>query len=257
MRIIWLCLVALLSWLVATVVLFPAAPVVDRVRSQLGPVALEGVSGKLYSGVIDRVHSTDDLLPLEFQNVGWTVAPQTLLNGGAGANIRFDGYGGGGTGQVLRRWNGDIVVDDFDIRVQAKALEPLLPVPIASFAGELQGRFEQIVLANNVLKSIQGDLTWNNAALETPVPTALGTVNVVINPEGEQSHVVKLSAVGGDVTLDGAVTVTLSGDFSADVLFTPSASASQAVINGLRQMGRADNQGRVRFQRQGNVNRLM
>lgn len=257
MRIIWLCLVALLSWLIATVVLFPAAPVVDRIRPQLGPIALEGVNGKLYNGVIDRVRSTDDLLPLQFQNVGWTLAPQTLLSGGAGANIRFDGYGGGGTGQVLRRWNGDMLVRDFDFNAQAKALEPLLPVPIASFAGELQGRFDEVLLANNVLKSLSGNLTWNDAALETPIPTALGKVDVLIRPEGEQSHVVTLSAVGGDVTMDGSVTVGLNGDFAADVLFTPAASASPAVINGLRQMGRADAQGRVRFVRQGNVNRLM
>mgnify|MGYP000400549783 CR=1 FL=1 len=104
---------------------------------------------------------------------------------------------------------------------------------------------------------MNGSLTWDKAALETPIPTALGTVDVIIRPEGEQSHVVTLSAAGGDVTMDGTVTVSLNGDFSADVLFTPSDSASQDVINGLRQMGRADSRGRVRFQRQGNVNRLM
>jgi len=257
MRILWLCLVGLLSWLVATVVLFPAAPVVDRIRPQLGPVALEGVNGKLYNGVVDRVRSTDDLLPLEFRNVAWTLAPGTLLSGGAGANLQFDGYGGGGTGQVLRRWNGDIVVRDFDFTAQAKALEPLLPVPIASFAGELSGHFDTVALANNVLKSMSGTLTWDNAALETPVPTALGKVDIVIEPENEQSHVVTLSAVGGDVTMDGSVSIALNGDFSADVLFTPAADAPPAVVNGLRQMGRADSSGRVRFQRQGNVNRLM
>ena len=180
MRILWLCLIGVLSWLIATVVLFPAAPVVDRIRPQLGPVALEGVNGKLYNGVIDRVRSTDDLLPLEFQNVGWTLAPGTLLSGGAGANLKFDGYGGGGTGQVMRRWNGDIVVSDFDFTAQAKALEPLLPVPIASFAGELSGHFDTIAMANNVMKSMNGSLSWDNAALERPVPTALGKVDIVI-----------------------------------------------------------------------------
>jgi len=257
MRILWLCLIGVLSWLIATVVLFPAAPVVDKIRPQLGPVALEGVSGKLYNGVVDRVRSTDDLLPLEFQNVGWTLAPGTLLSGGAGANLRFDGYGGGGAGQVMRRWNGDMVVSDFDFTAQAKALEPLLPVPIASFSGELSGHFDKIALANNLLKSINGSLTWNNAALETPIPTSLGKVDVVIRPEGEQSHVVTLSAVGGDVAMDGSVTLALNGDFAADVLFTPSDNAPPAVVNGLRQMGSADSRGRVRFQRQGNVNRLM
>jgi hypothetical protein len=257
MRILWLCLLGLLSYLIAVVVLFPAAPVVDRLRSQLGPVALEGVNGKLYRGVIDSVRSTDDLLPLELQNVGWTLAPQTLLNGGAGAAITFDGYGGSGSGLVSRAWNGDIMVSDFDITMQAKALEPLLPVPIATFSGELAGDIDQLKLVNNLLTRVDGKLTWRNAALQSPVPTSLGTVDVLIQPEGDASHVVTLSAAGGDVGMDGSVTLTQSGDFVADVLFTPAASASPAVLNGLRQMGRPDAQGRVRFQQQGNVNRLM
>lgn len=257
MRFIWLCLVGILSWFLATLVLFPAAPVVDRIRPQLQGVALEGVNGKLYKGVIDRVRSTDDLLPLEFRNVGWALAPGTLLAGGAGVTVSFEGYGGEGQGQAMRLWNGDIAVSDFDVNLQASELEVLLPVPIASFDGELRGRFDEILLSNNLLDRMSGDLNWSNARLQTPIPTALGDVEVLIRPEGEQSHLITLSAEGGDVTMDGSVTMSLNGDFTADVLFTPTASASADVVNGLRQMGRADSQGRVRFQRQGNVNRLM
>lgn len=257
MRIFRLCLVGLVVYVIALLVLFPAAPVVDRIRPQLGAVALEGVSGKLYKGQIDQVRSTDDLLPLEFRNVGWTLAPQTLLQGAAGASLRFDGYGGSGSAEVARSWNGNVSITDFDYTAQAKALEPLLPVPIASFSGELVTHFDQIVIADNLLKSADGQLTWNDAVLERPVPTSLGTVNVIIKPGDEQTHVISLSAEGGDVTMEGSVTLSLNGDFDANILFTPSPRASPAVINGLRQMGRADAQGRVRLQRQGNVNRLM
>ncbi len=257
MRIVWLTLLGLLAYVVGVAVLFPAAPVVDRIRPQLGPVALEGVNGKLYKGVIDSVRSTDDLLPLEFSNVGWTLAPKTLLSGGAGASFSFDGYGGQGQGLAARRWNGDIAITDFTFNAQAKALEPLLPVPVASFSGDLTGDIAAIELSNNLLSRFEGTLNWNNAQLESPVPTSLGDVQVQITPEGEQSHMITLDAAGGDVAMEGTVTMTQSGDFSADVLFTPAASASPAVINGLRQMGRADAQGRVRFVRQGNVNRLM
>jgi hypothetical protein len=257
MRIFRLCLVGFIAYIMAIIVLFPAAPVIDRIRPQLGPVALNGVSGKLFKGVIDQVRSTDDLLPLEFRNVGWTLAPQMLLNGAAGASISFDGYGGSGSADVARSWNGDLTVSDFDFTAQAKALEALLPVPIASFSGELVTHFDKIVLANNLFRSADGQLTWNNAALEAPVPTSLGTVSVIIKPRDEQSHLINLSAAGGDVAMEGSTTLSLNGDFATDILFTPSPNASPAVINGLRQMGKADAQGRVRLQRQGNVNRLM
>ena len=257
MRFVSLCVLGIVSYLIAMVVLFPAAPVVDRFRPQLGPVALPGVHGKLYKGVIDEVSSTDDLLPLVFQNVAWSLAPQTLLKGGAGVKFSFDGYGGAGEGLLARAWNGSIAVTDFDITALAKELEPLLPVPIASFSGELVGDFARISIVNNLLQSLDGTLTWSNAALQTPVPTALGNVVVVIEPQDEKSHQVTLKASGGDVLMDGTVTLTQNGDFNADVLFTPTQSASPAVRNGLSQMGRPDPDGRVRLQRQGNVNRLL
>lgn len=257
MRFIGLCLLGILSYLIAMVVLFPASPVVDYFRPQLGPVALEGVNGKLYKGVVDEVRSTDDLLPLEFQNVGWAIDPMSLLKGGAGVSISFDGYGGQGRGLVTRAWDGSISVSEFDFNAQAKELEPLLPVPIASFTGELLGNIDKLTLVNQLLTGFDGSLSWRNAALVTPVPTSLGTVDVVIKPDGEQSHTVTLKAAGGDLSMDGQVVVSLNGDFAADVLFTPAQNAPAAVLNGLRQMGRPDAQGRVRFQRQGNVNRLM
>jgi hypothetical protein len=257
MRFIGLCLLGIFAFLITVVALFPAAPVVDRIRPQLGTIALEGVNGKLYKGVIDTVRSTDDLLPLEFQNVGWVLVPNTLLKGAAGASFSFDGYGGSGKGMATRGWSGSVDITDFEFNAQAKALESLLPLPIASFSGQLIGNIERVSVVNNLLAMAQGKLSWEDAALETPSPTALGTVEVDIKPQGEQAHVVTLKAVGGDVLMDGSVTVSMDGDFTANVLFTPTSAASQAVRNGLRQMGRSDGEGRVRFKRTGNVNRLM
>ena len=256
MRLFGLCLLGLVSYLLAMIFFFPAAPLVDRIRPQLGPVALEGVSGRLFKGSINTVRSTDDLLPLEFENVGWTLAPSTLLSGG-GATITFEGYGGGGQGLIQRSWNGDVQVNDFTANLQAKALEPLLPVPVASFSGELQADIQQLQLVDQLLTRLEGQLIWQNAQLETPVATSLGNITLDIEPEGEQSHELTISAEGGDVAVEGTVTVTQSGDFTADVLLTPSADAPPAVLDGLRQMGPADGQGQVRIQQQGNVNRLM
>ena len=256
MRFLVLCLLCIVAFLVTLVALFPAAPAVDRVRPQLGPIALEGVNGKLYKGVIDTVKSTDDLLPLEFQNVGWALAPQALLKG-TGATFSFDGYGGSGEGLATRTWGGAIDITNFEFTAQAKALEPLLPVPIASFSGELIGDIKRISMVDNLLAEALGTLTWENAELQTPIPTSLGTVVLDIRPEGEKSHIVTLKAEGGDVAMDGTVNLSMNGDFKADVLFTPAPSASPAVLNGLRQMGQVDAVGRVRFQRSGNVNRLM
>ena len=145
MRIVWLVLVGLLAYVIGVVAFFPAAPIVDRLRPQLGPVALEGVHGKIYKGVIDTARSTDDLLPLELSNVGWTLAPKSLLSASAGAAFRFDAYGGQGEGLASVKWNGDLKISDFQFNVMAKQLEPLLPVPVASFNGEISGDISDLL----------------------------------------------------------------------------------------------------------------
>lgn len=257
MRAVWLIVVGLFAYVVAIVVLFPASPVVERIKPQLGPVAIEGVSGKLYKGLLASVRSTDDLLPLEFRNVGWTLAPSALLSGAAGATIRFEGYGGGGEALVSRSWNGDINIADADLNLQAKELESLLPVPIASFGGTLVGDIKKITIVDELLTAFEGTLNWNDAVLESPIRTFLADVKVQIDPQGEESHRITLDSTGGDMILEGSVDITLSGDFTADVLFTPSPNAPPEVLDSLRQIGSPDAQGRVRFVRQGNVNRML
>ncbi|MEE9322245.1 MAG: type II secretion system protein N [Granulosicoccus sp.] len=262
MRILRLILLGVLAYVVAMVAFFPAAPVVDRIRPQLGAVALEGVSGKLYSGKVNTVRSTDDLLPLEFSNVAWRLSPSSLLKGGAGAVISFDGYGGGGEGNVTRRWNGDIAVSDFKFNASAKELEPLLPVPVASFSGRLNGEFARITLQNNLLTALEGSLSWSDAVLATAafgpqLSASLGKIDINVAPEGDESHVALVAAAGGDVAIDGKVSFARNGDYSTDLVLTPASSAPPQLLNVLKRIGRPDAQGQYRIKQSGNVNRMM
>ena len=253
-RVVGLCLLGLAAWLVTVVVRFPAAPLVERLRPGLGPVALDGVDGALVDGRVARLRSTDDLLPLELSDVRWTLAPGALVQG-AGADVSFAGYGGGGQGRVLRAWNGDIVVDDLTFTAEAKALEPLLPVPIASFSGELAGDVARVVLEEGLLATFEGSFTWTEALLETPVRAALGTVDVSVEQLSAEEHVARLSASGGDVAAEGSVSVARDGDFVADVLLTPSASAPPDLVAAIGRIARPESGGRFRLRQTGNVNR--
>jgi len=262
MRVLRLILLGILAYVIAMVVLFPAAPVVDRIRPQLGPVALGEVSGKLYRGNVNTVRSTDDLLPLEFSNVAWRLSPSSLLKGGAGAVISFDGYGGGGKGQVTRRWNGDVAVSDFTFDADAKELEPLLPVPVASFGGRISGELAKVMLQNNLLTSIEGSLNWTDALLVTAafgpqLNTSLGRIVIDVVPEGDGTHVATVNAAGGDVAIDGNISFAQNGDFSTDLVLTPASTAPPQLLNVLKRIGRPDAKGQIKVRQSGNVNRMM
>lgn len=255
MRVFKLVLLGIVCYLVVLLLRFPAAPVVDHFRPQLGPVAIEGVSGPLLGGQIERIASTDDLLPLEASNLRWKPALSQLFTGG-GAQVDLEAYGGSTSALVARAWNGDVTVSDLSMTARAKELEPLLPAPIAAFDGNLSANISKILLQAQLLTEFEGVIEWTDAVLERPIAARFGTVRIDVSPNGDDTHSGVLTAAGGDVSGEGNFTLALNGDYSLDVVLTPTANAPSALINSLRSVVNADAQGRYRIQQRGNVNRL-
>ncbi len=254
MRFIWLCILGILAYAVSMVVLFPAESVIKRVEPQLKPLLLNGVEGKLYSGRVGDVIYNDDLLPISFQNVRWQIAPSAIPSGG-GANFQFDGYGGSGEGTVKRAWNGDVSLSDLNFTAVAKEFDSFT-MPFASLSGNMSGEVDTVELKNQLLHKMVAALTWNQAELTLPFNIKLGTVDLTIEPVADDQHVADLKARGGEVSADGKITITLQGDFNADVLLTPTSAASPDIVNTLSQFARRDAQGRFRWTQRGNINRL-
>jgi len=259
MRVVRLILLGLLAYLVSVVFLFPAAPLVERIKPNIKPVELAGVSGKLFNGTVANVKYADDLLPLEFTDVAWKAAPSALLKGGVGANVSYQGYGGGGEGQVQRKWNGNLSVSDFVFDADSKQLEVLLPGPVAEFSGKIDGRLDTVVLANNLLEKLQGQLVWNQAIIVTrlygpEIIANLGQFNIDIEPQDNAVHKIVLKSEGGDLFIDGSVTMAPNGDYRTDLLLTPSANAPEPLLQTLQQRTRPDGGGRYVIKHSGNVN---
>jgi len=256
-RIIRLLLLGLIAYVLSVVWLFPAAPVLDRFKPQIQPVKVVGVEGRLYKGTANSVIYNDDLLPLELSNVQWRLMPRKLLAAAAGVGFSFDAYGGSGEGEFSRFFSGDMSVDSFVFNGPAKGLEPLLPLPIAEFNGDLQANLDSLEIEQQLLKRMEGRFNWKDARLESPVAAFLGEVNIDVEPAGENNHRGIIEARGGEVELSGSVEVAHNGDFRSDVLITPTDEATPELINAIRTFARPDRDGRFRVQRNGNVNRLL
>jgi len=155
-RIIRLLLLGLIAYVLSIVWLFPAAPVIDRIKPQIQPVNVAGVQGRLYKGTASSVIYNDDLLPLELSNVAWRLMPRKLLAAAAGVGFSFDAYGGSGEGEFSRFLSGDMSVDSFVFNGPAKGLEPLLPLPVAEFNGDLQANLVSLEIEQQLLKRMEG-----------------------------------------------------------------------------------------------------
>jgi len=174
---------------------------------------------------------------------------------GGGANITFEGYGGGGEGLVKRAWNGDVSVTDMNFNAKGPEFDSFT-MPFASLKGDVSGTVDTLEIKNQLLSEMVATLLWRNAELTLPVQLGLGQVELDVKPEGEQQHIANIKARGGEVEATGKVIITLQGDFNADVLLTPTGTASPNVANALSQFARRDAQGRYRWTQRGNVNRL-
>lgn len=257
MRVVKLLLLGLCAYLITIIALFPAEPVLNRLKPQIQPVRISDPGGSLVAGRAARVVYDDPAFPIEASNVSWRLAPQKLLTGSAGADFEFDAYGGHGAGDFERRLNGDLRLSDLAYRAPAKGLEALLPLPIAQFDGELEAFINELTIRNQLLDKMRGQIVWRSAQLSAPVKAALGEVSIDIVPLEELQHRAVIKATGGDVTVDGNIDIHQNGDFQTSLTIVPGETASPELLNSLRGMGRADSRGQIKIQQKGNVNRLM
>lgn len=256
-RVIRLILLGIVAYVISVVWLFPAAPVIDRIKPQIQPVQLAGVTGRLFSGNVDQVTYADDLLPLSATNVAWSFMPRKLFAAAAGVNFSFDAYGGNGKGEFTRHLSGDMSVEDFNFVGPAKGLEPLLPLPVAQFKGELDAHLDDLLIEEQLLKTVNGRFKWRDAHLETPIAAFLGNVDIQVEPAGENTHRGLIEAKGGEVEVSGSVEIALNGDFRSDIVITPTDKATPELLNAIRTFARPERDGRFRVQRNGNMNRLL
>lgn len=257
MRLFRLLLLCLLVYAGTIIWMLPAAPVVDRIKPMLNPLELAGVEGRVLKGSIASAFYDDGILPVELQNVTWKLAPQKLFSGAAGVDFTFDAYGGAGKGQVAQRYNGDTTLTDVTFSGPAEELEALLPLPVAKFSGNLNVDIASVEIRNQLLSTFRGQVSWADAILEQPIRAALGKIDLDVKPVDDLTHRGFITAVGGELGVEGTVDMKQNGDFKADITVTPTADAAPELLSALRGLGRPDASGRFRIRQNGNVNRLM
>ena len=248
----------LIAYLFFVVLLFPAAPVVDRMP--LAPISVTGVNGPLWSGDVASVEVPNDSLPtgpdtFELENVSWRVAPLKLLTGAGAATIGFEAYGGNGGGLLGQGLSGDMFIEDFTYESDGKSLSVLLE-PFAKIEGVLTITIAEMNVINRQPQSLEATVTWKNASLVEPLITKLGDIALTIKPDGAK-HVAKITSDGGHLDIAGSAIIEKNGDFKSDIVFKPTQGAPQVVVDMLRGIARPSSDGSYKIRRTGNINRLM
>ena len=246
-----LVLLGVAAFLTTLIVRFPAASLLSWVKT--GNVNIAQVSGSVWNGSAGQIQLPD---AENIENVNWSFNPLGLLTAQAGADLDFTYLGGHASMTAAYGVTGNISLSDGQYSVAAKALEALLPLPLAEFRGELQLNLAELVIAGQQLKTAQGALVWKGAKLVRPVAAQLGTVELDVKPDGKK-HIFTLNNKGGEVRLSGQVILEADNRYKADIKIKPERNASRELTSSLQMLGRKKKDGSYRIQQQGRLSELL
>ena len=252
MKIRWVILLALLAFVVTTVVRFPADVVFANINTT--PLIISNPGGTIWRGTARSAGVING--PAKAESVNWILNPLTLISGKLGANIDFKLLDGTGEADVARAFNGDVFVSDADITINAQSLVSLMPAALVQLGGELQLHLDDAHFNPQHPESIRGQLHWSNAQIRDPVTASLGNVTLDITPNAA-GHSAELKNQGGMVTINGKVDIDKQGGYRADIRLQPVSNAPPDIDSTLSLLGRKGSDGSYRLRQNGRLRDLL
>jgi len=246
-RIAGLVTLGLVVYLLTLVLAAPAARVIEWVEP--GGATIEGASGRIWAGHAQRVRIDGMGLPLT--DVRWDVQAWRLVTGELGSVIEAEAVGLDGRGYVGLGAGGTIRVADLTVRGPVAGLLEKLPYPVAA-SGSLLARLESGSVVAGVPRGLRGRAVWSEARVQAPLAIRLGEVVADIEPEGE-GQVIDVRARGGEVTVDGRISLEADGRYQIEMALTPTESAGGRVRDTLTLVARPDEQGRYVVRQSGRL----
>jgi len=226
-----LIITAVISYIVFLLILLPAAQIFPFLKIPASTASFSGISGSIWSGRIDRVR-------LQKQNihaVQWDVKPLSLLTGTLSADI-LSSYQNIDASTLLdySLFSKKLSLSDLRSEFSASQLQKLLELPFAELTGSIHMDMNSIVLQQNKLSQVNGQIIWNDAKVKISKPIALGILNVDVSTpkSGELSAI--LSNRQGALSIQGKLKLMANSRYTLDVRLKPRANAPSELTDLLR-----------------------
>ena len=247
----YLILLGVFTFSVAFLFQFPAATALTLLN--MDPAQVQNVSGTVWRGSADRILISPEE---QLEDVSWSFKPALLIQAKAGAGLDFTYRGGHGYVVAAYSVFGKAALSSGRYSTSAQALEPLLPLPIAEFRGEITLQLEELSMKGQQFHKAEGTLVWNEARLIRPAPALLGQVTLDVLPQGD-NHLISLKNTGGELRLSGDITLEENKRYNATIILKPERNASSELVNSLRALGRRQSDGSYRIRQQGNLAEIL
>ncbi|WP_421794098.1 type II secretion system protein N [Hydrocarboniphaga effusa] len=245
----WPILLGVLVFLYSLVMYAPLAVVYGYLKPEGSTVELRGVAGTLKQGSAAGVVVRGETA---VRDLRWTMSVWQLLIGRAA----FD-FSGSGDGLVLEGHaalpvTGGVRLSDLrasgSVKPLLAALKLFLPID-----GQLGLDAQKLVLDNGFPTQAQGSLTLNRLAWKLGrEPLMIGDFQAEVVP-ADEGLAAKIKTLGGPLDASGEAALHADRSYDLHLQIRAKADAPQPLVNMLRTLGAADNQGYYHIRRKGQM----
>ncbi len=235
------------------VVRAPAALLEGTLASALPPGAATGpLEGTVWNGRTASVSYRGVALGA----LAWHVNGIGLFPPGANVALTLDGANLRVTGNVgAAMGSSRVALDAVTARLLPGELAAAFGFHLAKPTGAVRLDIDNAVIdaAAAQVETATGEVEWSDAGISEPTPVSLGNAKLAVTPRPNGGLTGTINSSGGDIGLDGTVSLGPSGTYQANVAITPRPGLSSDVTSVIGLIAPADAAGVNRLRASGNL----
>lgn len=155
----------------------PARFIFDRYGAQLQPLRLQGIEGTLWQGKAAMAsYAARPLGPVQ-----WQLKPLSLLRGAAQGTLTMQGQELEAT-TSFQAFGRRVELSHAKARYPASMMAAALDIPSLNLLGQVDVHMQDVVIENGMIRSVIGELIWNDVGVSGAAEARLGKLIVQFAP---------------------------------------------------------------------------
>ena len=241
-----LILLGVTGFAVSLVSLLPASIAIQMAGVNSKDVQLIKPSGTIWNGEAQSLL----MMRQEFNSVEWQVNPLSLLGGSGNVDVRSNDDDYPLTGNISLGMNGDVDAENLRGILPASMLGQFRAMALVSLDGKLGIKIKDLLIENQAISSVNGEIVLNQGRLTAPVNTALGDIKLVLS-EQKGNVRVDIKDQGAPIGIEGTLILRPGNKMSFNALLSPGANADQFLMTMLKNVATPQSDGRLKVQYDG------
>ena len=228
-RIVRLAALGVGAYVLILIATFPAARVSASLEDRVADLAVNGVSGSIFSGQAAQVVYQG----LDLGRLHWQFHPLRLLLGRLEYRVELDNPANTGHLIAGKTLTGRTFVDDVDVEVLPDRLVNHYSLVPFNSSGTMQLLFETLSPGDDYTGEVAGRVIWRDAVILEPLSLVLGQLEMDVSTRDGQ--LVGRFDNSGDLAVSGEVALSASNEYRIDLLLRPGPAVDADTLAILEQ----------------------